>query len=119
MTQKYPYCKSTIAMSAYNAIAINTGSANISIIFDTLMRTQHPDLEIIFLEKSLKKLLKKKYVNKNKEIYSLKDKRRRLIVTRDLSDVIVDKDGMPRGGWNRWMARDVMKGLVPIEEIIK
>jgi hypothetical protein len=117
--QKKPYSKSTIAMSAYNAIAINGGRADKATIFDILHRVQHPLLEIGVLERSLKHLLRRKYITRNGRIFSLIDPQRRIVVNRNLSDVRVDRKGIPRGGWKNWKVRDLENGFVPIEEVIK
>jgi hypothetical protein len=117
--QKKPYCKSTIAMSAYNAIAINGGRADKATIFDILYRVQHPLLEVRILERSLRHLLRRKYIERNGRTFSLIDPQRRIVVNRDLSDIRVDRRGIPRGGWKRWRVKDLENGFVPIEEVIK
>lgn len=117
--QKRPYGKSTIAMSAYNAIAISNGKTDKATIFDILIRVQHPLLGIRLLERSLNKLVRKNFVKEENGVYSLYDSKRRVIVARDLSDTRVDNKGIPRGGWKHWRVRDFADGLIPIEEAIR
>ena len=116
--QRQDYGRSTIAMSAYNAIATNGGSARKEIIFDILLRVQHPTLDIKLLESALERLLELNYIHESNGIYSIYDSQRRMIVARDLSTIYVDVLGIPRGGWDRWMIRD-SKGLIPAEEAIR
>jgi hypothetical protein len=116
--QNRPYSRAVIAMSAYNAIAISGGRADKATIFDILIRVQHPLLEILQLERALKALVRRKYIKEENRFYSMYDSQRRVSVCRDLSDVRLNSNGIPVGGWKGWKVRDLADGLIPIEEVI-
>lgn len=116
--QRSPYGKSTIAMSAYNAIALNGGKATFEEILEILITIQHPELKSELLQSSIDYLVDKDFIRIHNDKYCSRDPERRMIVSRDISDIYVDVTGIPRGGWNKWMIKDTTGKFVPAEEAI-
>jgi len=46
--------------------------------------------------------------------YVVCDPKKRPVVRRNLEDVVLDGDGIPRGGWTGWHVRDFVLGLQPL-----
>ncbi len=118
--QVEPYGTSTIAFSLYNLLALRGEASSVDEMLDDLKMIQHPLLELPQLSRALDRLEEKKLVVRDGAVYRIADKRRRVIVERDLSDAAVDPEtGELVGGWNDWMMRDPRRGLIPIEEVLR
>ncbi len=114
------YGTSTIAFSLYNLLALRGEASSVDEMLDDLEMIQHPLLELPQLNRALDRLEEKKLVIRDGDDYRVIDRRRRVIVERDLLDAAVDPEtGELVGGWNGWMVRDPRRGLVPIEEVVR
>lgn len=120
------YADSTVAMSAYNALAL-TGGSTLDKLHSYLEVAAHPELDLEQSRRAAAELVERGLAVKAPVnspdgatmLYRLVDAKRRLVVGRDRSDMVEDDDGRWSGGWERWMAREVSGALVSVEEVIK
>jgi len=107
---------STIAMSAYNVMAVTGGDGVDKVdLLQRLITLQHPDLGLEQLENALDSLTERNLIKEADSRFKVKDAKRRVIVNRSLKDVEVDEDGNVSGGWTGWKIKDHALGLIPIE----
>lgn len=119
MSASQLYAISTIAMSAYNVLAVS-GEIMTATQIKEALKQQHPGLEILQLREALDKLVKLHLIIRRKRAYQSRDVQRRPIIMRDKSDVQIDPDtGEVKGGWNNWMVKDQNCGLVSVFEVTR
>lgn len=110
---------STVAMTAYNALAGCSGGRTIDELADMVSawamqsRLIIPEAQII---EAVSELLKRKFVRATGPLLDVTDPMRRLVVSRDRSD-----DGQTGAGWRGWKvyARPMAApAMVQLEDVI-
>lgn len=120
------YADSTIAMSAYNALALMNGGG-LDELFDSVCKAAHPELTREQFKRAVdelvgRRLLVRAPVNSSggaRMHYSVADAQRRLVVGRHREDMIEEDDGRWSGGWNFWVVRSANGALQPMTEVIR
>lgn len=102
------YATSTVAMSAYNMLAVQGRPFTTKAIFNYLSSEPHPGLKKTQVKQGLAELKKLGLVRSSREGFQINDPKRRLCVSRDRSG----------DGWDGWKVRDLQRGLIPIEEVL-
>jgi len=116
MTKEETYGDSTVAMTVYNIACKTTGNATKpEAMLEVIKGCAHPDLSLQRLRRVVRVMKRKGLLVPRGKEFGPCDRKRRMVVRRDESDAYVDEQGRLRGGWNKWMARDQIVGLVPLE----
>lgn len=122
MKQVQVYSRSTVAMTAYNIIVDLMRQRDIRLNSDFIFlvsKQRHLyELDKDLFDKSIRKLVAMGYVNYNGTCYTAKDSQLRHVTNRNLEDIELDGDGVPRGGWRDWKVKDLVRGLISIEGVI-
>ena len=114
------WATSTIAMSVYNCLILFGGKGGIDQVEKTLKELQHPDLDRNQLKAAVLRLEELDAVHRDGDFYIVNDPKLRFVISRDLSDVELDKDEKQvTGGWSGWTVKDPERGLLSFEEIRK
>ena len=117
MTKKEEtYGDSTVAMTVYNVVC--RSARNIvkpETILGTIRECAHPDLTLPRLRKVIRTMKRKGLLVSRGDALGPCDRKRRLAVNRDYDDAYIDEKGRLRGGWEGWMVRDQLSGLVPLK----
>lgn len=100
------YADSTIAMSIYNVLATTGGPMNDLMVFNHVRTTANPGVTKKQFDASLNKLGKMKLIRRTPLGIAAVDPKRRIIVSRDRSDMKKQVDGRVTGGWGGWMWKD-------------
>lgn len=97
---------STIAMTIYNILATIGGPANPFQLYCQAKKMQHPILDRKQFDAALMRLNRMRLVQSTQFGFMVVDRSRRLIVSRDRSDIKLQSNGEVTGGWNAWCWRD-------------
>jgi hypothetical protein len=112
---------STVAVSAYNLVAVAGKPLKATEIRERLASSQHVGLSIERTREALNGLVGRKLMRlAGDEAFDVVDPKRRVVVGRDRSDAQVLDDGAVTGGWNGWRVRErATRSAVPIEEVLR
>ena len=118
MIEQDPYAESTVAMSVYNYVALKGHPCSMVDIFEELKTVHLTSLTEDLFCRSCEALIDTPFVAEINESLFVKDPKRRYVVNRDRSDFVsCEETGRITGGWNKWMIKDLQRGLIPIEEV--
>lgn len=114
------YAPSTVAMTAYNLIALAKQPLHVEALEQKAREIQLPGLPRIEFGMGIGGLISRGRVKVlDGEMIDLVDSKYRLVKSRDRSDAYeVDEDGLPIGGWNGWLLQCCNGPLVPLEEVL-
>ena len=84
-------------------------------VIDSMRKLAHPNLTMTQLKRVSRRMIRSGYLVKRGEGIAPCDTKRRIVTTRDRDDSWVDSKGRIRGGWNGWLAQDLIEGLVPLK----
>lgn len=102
------YAPSTVAMTAYNVLAIKGEVVSMSNLFVEI--EQHlPGLKKSMLSNALAEIKKRGLVKSCRKGFEIIDRKRRPIISRDING----------DGWDSWMIMDAQRGSIPIEEVLR
>lgn len=118
------YADSTVAMTAYNLLAL-TGGSTLDDLLDSVRTMAHPELDLEQLRRAVAELVMRKLAvkapansaNGARMLYSIVDAKRRLVVGRNRADMVEEDDGSISGGWGFWVVRSVNGLLASIKEV--
>jgi hypothetical protein len=112
---------STVAMSAYNLVAVAGRPLTEVEIRERLASSQHPGLGIERTREAVNALVSRHLMRLAGDgAFDIVDPLRRVVVGRDRSDAEVLDDGTVTGGWNGWRVRErSARAAVPIEEVLR
>lgn len=110
------YADSTVAMSVYNVVCRTSGEIERpESILDSIRKYAHPNLGMSQLRRVVRRMVRSGLLVRREKSLAPCDRKRRVVVQRDRSDCWIDDKGRIRGGWNGWLAKDLIDGLVPLE----
>ena len=113
-----PYGESTVALSAYNLLALANRPMSTGEIAEELRKAQHPLAADDLFTRAVDGLVSRGFVNVRDGLVWSKDRKRRIIRRRKRDDVTVDSEtGRINGGWTGWTIDDPTDGPVAIEEV--
>lgn len=114
MTEEY--ADSTVAWTVYNMVCRTTGNiAKPEILLDVIREHVHSDLTLQRLRRVIRIMKRNGFLVPRGKEFGPCDRKRRIAVKRDRSDFHIDEKGRIRGGWNGWLVRDPLVGLVALE----
>lgn len=119
IVRQEPYGASTVALSAYNLLALANRPMSVSEIAEELRKAQHPLASDDLFARAVAGLVERGFVHEGHGLVWSKDRRRRIVRRRNRTDVSVDAEtGRVDGGWTGWLIDDPSDGPVLVEEAI-
>jgi len=114
------YALSTIAMTAYNLLALAGGTMADEALRQRCQGVQLPGLDAGSFIEALVEMAAKGWVDydRGSKQVDLKDPHCRLVKYRDRSDGGYDDDGNPVGGWGGWRVQCRRQGMISIDDVI-
>lgn len=112
------YAESTVAMTAYNLLAMATGPIERSSLLCRVRDVAMPGLEEQQFNSAIAKAMSRGYLHSIPGGIDVVDTKRRLVRSRDRSDVRV-VGGEVLGGWERWIVQCRQQGLITLQQAIE